>query len=222
MGAMSKALLAMLGVAVAAGVTTLALAQPTSLLLQPELPQFQERAPDTCRIVLDTSRGRIVLEMTRAWSPHGADRFYNLVRHGYYDGARFFRVRPGTWAQFGISADPAVSTAWRMRTIPDDPRVLSNTRGTVAYAFKDPNGRTTQAFINLQDNSATHDREPFVPFARVIEGMEAADAIYAKYGESAGGGIRAGKQDRLFAEGNAWLTREFPELDFIKTASVVR
>ena len=104
--------------------------------------------------------------------------------------------------------------------------MLSNTRGTVAYAFKEPNGRTTQAFINLKDNSATHDAPadglPFVPFARVIEGMEAADALYAEYGEKAGGGIRAGRQDILFEQGNAYLLREFPKLDYIKTAMIVR
>ena len=191
-----------------------------ALLLNPDHPEVNQRAPDACRIVLDTSKGRIVLEMTRAWSPHGADRFYNLVRHGYYDDARFFRIRAATWAQFGISGDPQIATAWRTRTIPDDPRVVSNTRGTVAFAFKDPNGRTTQAFINLKDNAPTHDAEPFVPFARVIEGMAAADALYADYGEQAGGGIRGGKQDRLFAEGNNFLLREFPKLDYIRRASV--
>jgi cyclophilin family peptidyl-prolyl cis-trans isomerase len=190
-------------------------------LLNPDHPAMNGRAPDVCRVLLDTSQGRIVLEMTRVWSPHGADRFYNLVRHGYYDDARFFRIRAGTWAQFGISADPKVATVWRTRTMPDDPRVVSNVRGTVAYAFKDPNGRTTQVFINLKDNSSTHDDEPFVPFARVVEGMEAADALYSEYGEKAGGGIRGGRQDPLFAEGNAFLLREFPKLDYIRRATVL-
>jgi homoserine O-acetyltransferase len=123
--------------------------------------------------------------------------------------------------QFGIAADPKVATAWRTRTIPDDPRVVSNTRGTVAYAFKDPNGRTTQVFINLKDNAATHDTEPFVPFARVIEGMEAADALYSDYGENAGGGIRGGKQDPIFTEGNAFFLRGFPKLDYIRRATTI-
>ena len=191
-----------------------------ALLLNPDHPEMNRRAPERCRVLLDTSTGPITLDVQRVWSPHGVDRFYNLVRHGYYDEARFFRVRAGTWAQFGINADPAISTAWRTRTIPDEPRLLSNVRGTVAYAFKDPNGRTTQMFINLVDNSATHDAEPFVPFAKVIAGMTAADAFYAEYGERAGGGIRGGRQDRLFAEGNAWLLREFPKLDYIKRATV--
>jgi peptidyl-prolyl cis-trans isomerase A (cyclophilin A) len=196
-----------------------------SLLMRPESDEMNRRAPDASRIVLDTSQGRIVLEMRREWSPRGVDRFYNLVKYGYYDEARFFRIRAGNWAQFGIAADPKIATAWRRQSLPDDPRALSNTRGTVAYAFKEPNGRTTQAFINLKDNSATHDAPadgmPFVPFARVIEGMAAADALYADYGEQAGGGIRGGKQDILFEAGNAWLLKSFPKLDYIKTARIV-
>jgi peptidyl-prolyl cis-trans isomerase A (cyclophilin A) len=191
------------------------------LLRNPDHPDMNTQAPDVCRILLDTSKGRIVLEVMRTWSPHGADRFYNLVRHGYYEDARFFRVRAETWAQFGISADPEIATIWRTRTIPDDSRVVSNARGTVDFAFKDPNGRTTQVFINLKDNASTHDAEPFVPFARVIEGMDAADALYSEYGEKAGGGIRGGKQDRLFAEGNAFLLREFPKLDYIRRATIL-
>jgi peptidyl-prolyl cis-trans isomerase A (cyclophilin A) len=182
-----------------------------------ELPQ---RAPEVCRVRMHTTKGPIVLEMRREWAPHGADRFYDLVRAGYYDDAAIFRVRAGVFAQFGIHGDPAVASRWRTRTIPDDPRVLSNTRGTVAYAFKDPNGRTTQVFINLRDNSAAFDAEPFVPFARIVEGIEAADALYADYGERAGGGIRAGKQDPVFQGGNAYLRREFPNLDYIQRATV--
>jgi len=197
-----------------------------SQLMRPASDQMNRRAPDASRIVLDTSKGRMVLEMRREWSPHGVDRFYNLVKYGYYDEARFFRIRAGNWAQFGVAADPKIATAWRTQNLPDDPRVLSNTRGTVAYAFKEPNGRTTQAFINLKDNSATHDAPadgmPFVPFARIVEGVEAADALYAEYGEKAGGGIRGGRQDVLFEQGNAYLLREFPKLDYIKTATIVK
>jgi peptidyl-prolyl cis-trans isomerase A (cyclophilin A) len=210
-------LAACLGVLAFAG----AQAGRTDVLLKPDDPEMNRPAPDVSGVLLDTSKGRIVLEVRRAWSPHGADRFYNLVRHGYYDEARFFRVRAATWVQFGINSDPKVSTLWRNRTMPDDPRVASNTRGSVAYAFKDPNGRTTQVFINLKDNAATHDSEPFVPFARVIEGMDVADALYAEYGEQAGGGIRGGKQDILFTQGNAYLEREFPKLDFIRRATTI-
>jgi peptidyl-prolyl cis-trans isomerase A (cyclophilin A) len=198
-------------------------ARPSSdqRLLAPGGAELDERAPEVCRVRLDTTKGPIVLEMRRAWSPHGADRFYGLVRAGYYDDVAVFRIRAGVWAQFGINGEPAVAQRWRTRTIPDDPRVLSNERGTVAYAFKDPNGRTTQVFINLRDNSEKHDAEPFVPFARVVEGLEVADALYAEYGERAGGGIRAGKQDPVFEGGNAYLRRNFPSLDYIKRATIV-
>ncbi|HVD93755.1 MAG TPA: peptidylprolyl isomerase [Vicinamibacterales bacterium] len=180
-----------------------------------------DRAPADFKVVLDTSKGPIVIAVHRDWAPHGADRFHELVTSGYYDDARFFRIRKGTWAQFGIAADPKVAQAWRAKTIPDDPWAgVANERGTVAYAFKDPNGRTTQVFINLKNNAETHDKEPFVVFGRVEEGMEVADALYAEYGEAAGGGIRAGKQDPVFQGGNAYLEEKFPLLDYIRTARV--
>jgi cyclophilin family peptidyl-prolyl cis-trans isomerase len=122
--------------------------------------------------------------------------------------------------QFGINGDPAISQAWRTRTFPDDPRVETNARGTVAFAFAIPDGRTTQVFINLRDNSATHDKEPFVPIGRVVEGMDVADRLYKGYGETSGGGIRAGKQDSLFEKGNVWLEENFPRLDWIREAVV--
>ena len=190
-------------------------------LLDPDRPEFQEHAPPVSRIRLETSKGPITLEMQRAWAPHGADRFYTLVRAGFYDDTRIFRIRAGLWAQFGINGTPAIAQRWRNRAIPDDPRVLSNVRGTVAYAYKDPNGRTTQVFINLRDNSSSHDSEPFVPFARVIDGMAVADAWYPDYGEAAGGGIRAGRQDPVFEGGNAYLIREFPKLDRIDRATIL-
>jgi cyclophilin family peptidyl-prolyl cis-trans isomerase len=189
-------------------------------LLDPDSPEMNRRAPDIARVRLETTRGIIRLEMHRAWAPHGVDRFYNLVRNGFYDQAAFFRVRAGMWAQFGINGDPKIAQIWRNRTIRDDARVESNVRGTVAFAFKDPNARTTQVFINLRDNSATHDKEPFVPIAKVIEGMDVADALYSEYGEQAGGGIRAGKQDPVFAGGNEYLKREFPKLDYILRATI--
>jgi homoserine O-acetyltransferase/O-succinyltransferase len=191
-----------------------------AVLLQPDAPEMNRRAPDISRVRLETTRGIIRLEMRRAWAPRGVDRFYNLIRNGYYDNTAVFRVRAGLWAQFGINGDPKVAQLWRIRTIPDDQRVLSNVRGTVAFAFKDPNGRTTQVFINLRDNSASHDAEPFVPIARVIEGMEVADALYSEYGEQAGGGIRGGKQDSLFVGGNEYLKHNFPRLDYIIKAAI--
>ena len=191
-----------------------------SLLLDPAAPAFAEPAPASSTVRLETSKGLIDIEVTRAWAPRGADRFVALVRHGYYDDARFFRVRPGRWIQFGINGDPAVANAWRGRTIEDDPFVQSNARGTVAFAFAVPNGRTTQVFINLGDNAATHDKEPFTPFGRVVTGLEVADALNAEYGEGPGG-IRAGKQDPFFDGGNAWLLTQFPKLDYIRTARII-
>jgi len=191
------------------------------LLLNPDAPELNRRAPEKFFVQMETSKGDISIEVQREWAPRGADRFYNLVRAGYYDDSRFFRIREGTWAQFGINGDPHVSNAWRDRKIPDDPRVLSNVRGTVAFAFAVPNGRSTQVFINLKDNSATHDAEPFVPFGKVVQGMEAAGALNAEYGESPGGGIRGGKQAPLFESGNAYLNREFPRLDFIRRATLI-
>ncbi|HEY0350203.1 MAG TPA: peptidylprolyl isomerase [Pyrinomonadaceae bacterium] len=192
------------------------------LLSSPDSPEMNRRAPDVAHVRLETTRGIIRLEMRRAWAPHGVDRFYNLVQHGFYDQAAVFRVRAGTWAQFGINGDPKIAQLWRNRTIPDDPRVESNTLGAVAFAFKDPNGRTTQVFINLRDNSANFDKEPFVPIAKVVEGMDVAHALYSEYGETAGGGIRAGKQDPVFAGGNEFLKREFPRLDYILKATIER
>ena len=191
------------------------------LLLEPDAPELNARAPDAFNVALETSKGRVLLEVHRPWSPHGVDRFFNLVRAGYYDGVRFHRTVKGRWTQFGIHGDPRVSQAWRARAIPDDPRMESNTRGTLAFAFAVPNGRTTQVFFNPVDNSATHDKEPFVPFARVVGGLDVLDALYSEYGESSGGGIRAGKQGPLFEQGSTYLDREFPKLDRIVTATVV-
>src|SRR5262245_24465944 len=184
---------------------------------------LQTAAPAEYKVRLDTTKGPVVIAVHRSWAPRGADRFHELVTSGYYDEAAVFRIRKGTWAQFGIAADPKVAQAWRTKTIPDDPfKGVSNARGTIAYAFKDPNGRTTQVFINLKDNSATHDKEPFVVFGEVIQGMDVADSLYAEYGESAGGGIRAGRQDPVFEGGNEYLKKNFPLLDYINTATVVR
>lgn len=191
-----------------------------SVLLNPADPVFTQAAPSRFFVRLETSKGLILLDVERRLSPLGVDRFYHLVRHGFYDDARFFRVIWPRFAQFGIPADAAVAQVWRTRTIPDEPRRAANFRGSVSYAFAVPNGRTTQIFINLQDNAKAFDAEPFVPFAHVIDGMPVADLLFREYGEEAGGGIRAGKQDPLFAEGNAFLLRQFPKLDYIVRAVV--
>jgi cyclophilin family peptidyl-prolyl cis-trans isomerase len=180
------------------------------------------RAPDVAEVRLDTTKGLVIIEVTRAWCPLGADRFMQLVNAHYYDNSRLFRVIKDRWAQFGIAGDPKVAQAWRTKTFPDDPfqPAHSNIRGTIAFAFAAPNGRTTQVFINTRDNSATHDKEPFVPFGRVVKGMEVVDAWYSDYGEQFGG-IRAGRQDPAFAEGNTFFDREFPKFDRIATAEQI-
>jgi cyclophilin family peptidyl-prolyl cis-trans isomerase len=177
-------------------------------------------APRDYRVQLETSKGAILIAVHRDWAPRGADRFYALVTQGYFDDSRFFRVVKGQWAQFGINGDPATARRWRTATIPDDPPKQSNVRGRVAFAFKDPNGRTTQVYISLRDNSY-QDTQGFTPFGEVVEGMDVADALNSEYGEHSGGGIRAGQQQPLFDGGNAYLDREFPRLDRIIRARVM-
>jgi cyclophilin family peptidyl-prolyl cis-trans isomerase len=178
------------------------------------------RPPDDYRVRLQTSKGRIVIAVHRDWAPHGAARFFELVTSRYFDDSRFFRVVKGQWAQFGISGTAATAARWRTQTIPDDPPHQSNTRGRVAFAFKDPGGRTTQVYISLRDNSY-QDAQGFRPFGEVVEGLDVADALNSEYGDTSGGGIRAGRQQPLFDGGNAYLDREFPRLDRLIKASVV-
>jgi peptidyl-prolyl cis-trans isomerase A (cyclophilin A) len=175
-------------------------------------------APATYRAVFETSAGKFVVEVHRDWAPRGADRFYELVKSGYFDGQRFFRVLSGFMAQFGIHGDPKVSAMWRDRRIADDPVHQSNTRGMVSFATAGPNTRTTQVFINYGDNSAL-DGQGFAPFGKVVEGMEVVDHLYAQYGEGAPRG-RGPDQGRIQGEGNAYLTGKFPKLDFVKHATI--
>lgn len=178
-------------------------------------------APAIFRAKLETAKGGFVIEAHRDWAPHGVDRFYNLVRAGFFDDSRFFRVRAGFIAQFGIAGDPHIAQLWRNETIADDPVRQSNTRGTVAYAMTAPNTRTTQLFVNLVDNMKL-DAQGFAPIGKIVSGMEVVDQLYAGYGEDAGGGMRGGKQDKIFAEGNARLDRDFPRLDKIIRAVLTR
>jgi peptidyl-prolyl cis-trans isomerase A (cyclophilin A) len=185
----------------------------------PTTAAMAARAPATFRARFETSKGDFVIEVQRDWAPFGADRFYNLVKSGYFDGARFFRVIPGFMAQFGIHGDPHVSAVWRGATIPDDPVRQHNTRGMVSFATAGPGTRTTQLFINFADNSRL-DGMGFAPFGRVAEGMEVVDRLHGGYGEGAPGG-RGPDQGRIQAEGNAYLERQFPELDQVKRATIV-
>jgi peptidyl-prolyl cis-trans isomerase A (cyclophilin A) len=179
---------------------------------------LNERAPASYKARFDTSKGAFVVEVQRDWSPNGADRFYNLVKNGFYDGVRFFRVLDGFMAQFGINGDPAVSAAWRPARIPDDPVKQSNTRGHITYAMGGPNTRTTQVFINYGDNSRL-DRDGFSPFGRVTSGMKTVDSLFNGYGEGAPSG-KGPEQGRVQTEGNAYLAKAFPKLDFVKKATI--
>ncbi len=179
---------------------------------------LKEQAPGTYKVRFTTTKGDFVVEVARAWAPRGADRFYNLVKHHYYDGASFFRVLPGFVAQFGISANPAISKAWASATFPDDPVTQSNLRGSLTFATAGPNTRTTQIFINLADN-ASLDSMGFSPFGKVIEGMDVVDKFYSEYGEGAPQG-NGPDQDRITKEGKAYLEKNFPSLDSIKTATI--
>jgi peptidyl-prolyl cis-trans isomerase A (cyclophilin A) len=186
------------------------------------LPFGHHTASDVFRVKFQTTAGDFTIEAHRDWSPHGADRFYDLVRTRYYDDSRFFRVVPGRWVQFGINGDPKISQQQRHTTIPDDTLKQHNTRGYVAFSNTGPNTRSTQVYINLGDNSARNDIEAgFAPFGQVIEGMDVVEKIYGGYGEHSGGGMRAGHQDEMFEGGNAYLDREFPKLDKLIRASIV-
>lgn len=190
------------------------------LLLDPGDPAWAEPAPDTFLVHVQTTAGDFAVEVVRAWAPIGADRFHNLVRHGYYDDSRFHRTVPGFIVQWGLAGDPEVTAAWIGETIPDDAAVVtSNVRGTIAFAFTEPNTRTTQVYINLVDNSRL-DAQGFPPFGRVAEGMDVVDRIYSGYGEDSGGGVRRGDQSAIVAEGNAYLDREFPLLDRLIRATI--
>lgn len=179
------------------------------------------RAPQVERVAFETSKGTFVVEAHRDWAPHAFDRFHELVASRFFDGARFFRVRAGFIVQFGIPGDPKLAQQWEHRTMPDDPVRQTNSRGTIAFAsLPEANSRTTQIFINLADN-ARLDPQGFAPFARVVSGMDVVDALYSGYGETSGGGMRGGHQQKLFAGGNAYLVREFPKLDFIVRADFV-
>jgi peptidyl-prolyl cis-trans isomerase A (cyclophilin A) len=174
--------------------------------------------PDLFKVTLDTSKGPVVIEVHKDWAPLGAERFYQLVKSGYYDGARFFRVLPGFMAQFGIASDPQTTAKWKDANLQDDPVKQSNTRGMVTFATAGPNTRTTQMFINTGDN-ARLDGQGFAPIGKVISGQEAVESLFSGYGEGAPSG-RGPAQQLIEIQGNAYLEKDFPELDFIKKASI--
>lgn len=194
-------------------------------LLEPTPAALAARAPDSFVVAFETTAGRFDVLARRHWSPHGVDRFHYLVRHGFYDSVRFFRVVPGFVAQFGMSGDSAVTAAWRERAIPDDSVVASNAKYTLAFARGGPATRTTQLFVNLRDNARldTLNGFGFPPIAEVLEGEGRAvvDSLHDGYGEGPPRG-RGPSQDSIRRQGNAYLEREFPELDWVRSARVVR
>jgi peptidyl-prolyl cis-trans isomerase A (cyclophilin A) len=183
----------------------------------PRDPGFATQAPDSFRVRFATTAGDFVIKVVRGWAPLGADRFYNLVRSGYYDGVRFFRVIPGFMAQFGIHGDTAVAAAWRERVFADDPVRRTNGPGMVTFATAGPGTRTTQIFINFADNSRL-DGMGFAPFGQVVSGADVVGKLYGGYGEGAPRG-RGPDQFRLNMEGEKYLARQFPKLDKITKAT---
>ena len=179
---------------------------------------LREAAPATYKAKFETSKGVFVIQVNRDWAPIGADRFYNLVKNGFFDNARFFRVIRSFMVQFGIHGDPAIQRGWKAAAIKDDPVRASNKRGNITFATAGPNTRTTQVFINFKDNESL-DGQGFAPFGQVVSGMEIVDSLYSGYGEGAPSG-RGPDQSRIQAEGNAYLTRDFAQLDFIKKATI--
>ncbi len=186
-------------------------------LLQPSL--LKSKAPAEYDVKFVTTAGDFTIRVTRAWAPLGADRFYNLVRHHFYDGAAFFRVLPGFMAQFGLSAYPEVSKAWEQANIKDDPVVQSNHRGFVSFAMAGPNTRTTQVFINFGNNERL-DKSGFSAFGMVTDGMESVDKLYSGYGEGAPDG-NGPDQSMIGNRGRAYLEKGYPKLDTIKSATLV-
>ena len=172
-----------------------------------------EKAPETYEVKFTTTKGDFVLTVTRAWAPLGADRFYNLVKHHFFDNAGFFRVVPGFVVQFGLSADPNVNRAWQNATIKDDRVTQSNKPGFITFATAGANTRTTQVFINLGDNAGL-DRQGFSPFGQVTQGFDVVKQLYTGYGE-------APDQGQITSKGKAYLDQNFPKLDSIKVAVIV-
>jgi peptidyl-prolyl cis-trans isomerase A (cyclophilin A) len=177
--------------------------------------KLTEQAPETFKAQFVTTKGKFTIEVTRSLAPNGADRFYNLVKSGYFTDVAFFRVIPGFMCQFGINGDPAISAKWRDANIPDDSVKGSNTRGTITFADAGPNTRSTQLFINF-GNNVNLDGMGFSPFGKVTDGMDVVDKINGEYGENP-----PDEQERLQMEGNAYLKKNFPNLDYIKSATIV-
>jgi peptidyl-prolyl cis-trans isomerase A (cyclophilin A) len=206
-------LVALAALSPAAGRAVYAQAAAPETLKTPEA--LTEQAPAVYRARFETSQGPFVIEVHREWAPLGADRFYNLVKNGFYDGTRFFRVLDGFMVQWGLNGDPAIQRPWQLANLRDEPVTQSNTRGVVSFTKESsPHSRYTMVFINYKDNSNL-DADGFAPFGRVISGMEIVDKLYSGYGRA-----NVPDQRRIVREGNAYLAAEYPKLDFVKTATI--
>ena len=207
---------------IAAALACAACARGGGPLISPSETELDQPAPDSFRVAVETSRGRFTLIARRAWAPHGVDRFYYLTKHQYYDSTYFFRVIENFVAQFGISGNPQINEAWQDRRIPDDAVRHSNTRGTIAFASEGPNTRTVQLFINLKDNPQLDSYGGgFPPIAEVVEGLPVVESLYDGYGEGPPSGLGP-RQELIVGQGNAYLRRYFPKLDYIIHASIER
>ncbi len=198
----------------------LAESEPHAALMDPAHDYWKQNSPTLYQVKVATTQGSFTIETHREWAPHGADRFYNLVRAGFYDDSRFFRVLANDFAQFGIPGDPVLAGTWRSASFGDDPVKQSNVRGYVAYAMTGPDARTTQIFVLMGDRSR-QDKDGFAPFGIVVDGMDVVDKLYSGYGEGAGGGMRGGKQAGIFEGGNAYMDASFPRLDKLLRATVL-
>ena len=192
-------------------------AAPKAALMEPA--SLNEQAPETYKAKFVTTKGEFIIEVRRNWSPNGADRFYNLVKNGFYDDMAFFRVVPGFMAQFGVTGNPDLNARWRQAAIKDDPVKQSNKPGMITFATGGPNTRTTQVFINFGDNGRL-DQDGFSPFGSVVQGFDVVKSLYGGYGDGPPYG-RGPDQGRIQTEGNAYLKRDFPQMDYIKTATLV-
>ena len=227
----------MAGVTISAGVLMIALTsgcaddacaasdapEPTAaqqVLLDPSAAALQATPPDTFHVLFETSRGNVTFDVVTAWAPIGAARFYNLVRNGFFDGNRFFRVIPGGIVQFGVSGVPQIQAAWNEQALPDDPVRVSNLRGTLVFATAGPNTRTTQMFVNYRDNEH-YDSQGFAPIGRVTEGMGALLQLYSDYGEMAGLGGAGVNYECMLAGGEAYIARDFDRMDRIIRATLI-
>ena len=179
-----------------------------------------EKAPEVFKARFETIKGPFVIEVHRDWSPNGADRFYNLVKMGFYDDTKFFRTVENFMVQFGLHGAPEVNSVWRNSRIADDPVKQSNKRGFVSFAMAGPGSRTTQVFVNYVDRNVNLDAMGFSPFGQVVEGMDIVDGLYKGYGEGAPSG-RGPDQRKLQSQGTVYLKKDFPELDYVKKASIL-